>query len=408
VYGQRELRTHLLERQARARQELKGLEPDYVLSENEDVLIAGLLDKHLPDPVSVDWGAATRSPISETLVQQYDYFNHGASKAVSGSSLTITVPVSGDGELLNFQASTFNLSGPPDGARIGKSQIEITISEHRLSAELIQGRFEGLRGQIDQKAAWANNDVDQARAEADRVLRADLERRKQRLLHDRALESALNIPVQVSGAPRQPVPARRRTVTLEHRRQQAAFTPEPTLDQAIYEDILTQVEAWATNLERTPGTLAKLSEEELRDLLLGTLNGYWQGAAGGELFNGNGKTDILVRHDNRNVFIGECKIWRGPQAAAEALDQLLGYLVWRDSKAALVMFIKNRTPAETIRRLHQAVAAHPNWRLTKANGDPARRVDYVVAADDEGRRISLAVLPVVLDARHARGQDGAS
>lgn len=136
--------------------------------------------------------------------------------------------------------------------------------------------------------------------------------------------------------------------------------------------------------------------EGLHDLLLGSLNTYWEGSAGGELFNNNGKTDVLVRSDDRNVFIAECKIWSGPKAAAEAIDQLLGYLVWRDSKAALIMFIKTADPAATITKLHQAIEEHPRHVLTRASSDPSHQVDYILTADDEGRRIALAVIPVVL------------
>lgn len=160
--------------------------------------------------------------------------------------------------------------------------------------------------------------------------------------------------------------------------------------------MLDAVRAWATSLERTPGTAAKLDEEELRDLLLGNLNTYWQGGAGGELFNGSGKTDILIRHGDRNAFIAECKIWRGPKGVINALDQLLGYLVWRDSKAALVMFIKTSDPAATIGKLHAAVEAHPRHALTKETTDPSSRVDFIMTADEEGRRVSLAVIPVVI------------
>jgi hypothetical protein len=166
----------------------------------------------------------------------------------------------------------------------------------------------------------------------------------------------------------------------------------------LYQDVLNVVRAWATSLERTPTTAAKLDEEELRDLLLGTLNGYWEGAAGGELFNGSGKTDILIREADRNVFIAECKIWRGPKAVADALDQLLSYLVWRDSKAALVMFIMTADPAATIQKLQAAIEAHPTYAITKPATDPSRRTDYILTADDEGRRVSLAVLPVILRA----------
>ena len=158
------------------------------------------------------------------------------------------------------------------------------------------------------------------------------------------------------------------------------------------------MQAWAASLERTPGTLSRLNEEELRDLLLAHLNGYWRGAAGGELFNGSGKTDILVRANDRNVFVAECKIWAGAKAVGDALNQLLGYLVWRDSKAALVMFIRTKDPATTIQRLHAAVEEYSRYVLTKPGGDPSRHVDYVLTADDEGRRISLAVVPVVQSA----------
>ncbi len=233
---------------------------------------------------------------------------------------------------------------------------------------------------------------------AEQSIRAAHAGRKARILNDRQVEDALGIPVRASSQARPPVPAHRSLVSLQTRVAQAGFVPEPVLADAIYEDVLQAVRAWATSLERSPATAAKLDEEELRDLLLGTLNGYWQGAAGGELFNGSGKTDILIRHNDRNAFIGECKVWHGPKAVADALDQLFSYLVWRDGKAALMMFIKTKDPSATIDALHAAVAAHPGYLLTKNAVDRASRVDYVMTADAEGRRISLAVIPVIIRA----------
>ena len=68
----------------------------------------------------------------------------------------------------------------------------------------------------------------------------------------------------------------------------------------------------------------------------------------------------------------------------------------RDSKAALVIFIKTKDPATTIERLRGAVEAHPCYALTKDAMNPSRRVGYIITADDEGRRVSLAVIPVVI------------
>lgn len=63
-----------------------------------------------------------------------------------------------------------------------------------------------------------------------------------------------------------------------------------------------------------------------------------QGKATGETFNRAGKTDILLREGDRNVFIAECKFWKGPKAFGEAIDQRLGYTMWRDSKTAILVF----------------------------------------------------------------------
>lgn len=74
----------------------------------------------------------------------------------------------------------------------------------------------------------------------------------------------------------------------------------------------------------------------------------------------------------------------------------ISFGVWRDTKAVLVVFIKTVDPAATVAKLHAAVAAHPRYILTKPGGEPSEQVDYVFAADDEGRRVSLAVAPVIV------------
>jgi hypothetical protein len=50
---------------------------------------------------------------------------------------------------------------------------------------------------------------------------------------------------------------------------------------------------------------ARLNEEQIRDLLLVNLNAQFEGKAGGEVFNGEGKTDILI---GKQTGLG----WYGP------------------------------------------------------------------------------------------------
>jgi hypothetical protein len=73
-----------------------------------------------------------------------------------------------------------------------------------------------------------------------------------------------------------------------------------------YDDILSTISSMAMVMERTPSVFAKMNEEPLRTILLVALNGIYEGQASGETFNGHGKTDILIRRGDRNVFIAEC------------------------------------------------------------------------------------------------------
>ena len=68
------------------------------------------------------------------------------------------------------------------------------------------------------------------------------------------------------------------------------------------------------------------------------LNGQYHGAATGETFNCKGKTDILIRHQDKNIFVAECKFWEGYEALIKTTNQLLSYTTWRDTKTALIIF----------------------------------------------------------------------
>lgn len=380
-----------------AHAELARLDPDVLLAENVDVLIETLVSKHLPTEIIIDWEGVTSTGITEVTTTVWDQFRPGRSYEVPASKTTLRFPVSGTLEMLRYPASHSYMSATLDfEIDVRSGTINVAMTERELTAELIKQRIAQLREQVGNRVKWANADLAKVRGTAPSELRSAYEQRKDRITRDRQVQEALGIPVQPTGIPRRPVPARRKQVTLATRRGHERFVPEPVLDEANYRDILDGVQGWARTLERTRRTTMKLDEEELRDLLLGSLNTYWEGSAGGELFNNNGKTDILVRSADRNVFIAECKIWSGPKAAAAAIDQLLSYLVWRDSKAALIMFIKTADPSATITKLHQAIEDHPRHVLTKSSSDPSRQVDYILTADDEGRRIALAVIPVVL------------
>ena len=140
------------------------------------------------------------------------------------------------------------------------------------------------------------------------------------------------------------------------------FKPEPTLAPEEYENILSIIKDMALAMERSPSTFIKLKEEEIRDFFLILLNGHYQGSATGETFNGVGKTDILIRHHNANAFIAECKFWRGQTKLTEAIDQLLGYVTWRDTKTSILLFNKNSDLSSVIKKADETIKKHKNYK----------------------------------------------
>jgi hypothetical protein len=145
------------------------------------------------------------------------------------------------------------------------------------------------------------------------------------------------------------------------------FKPEPALEMQGYEEILATVSNMAVVLERSPKAFESMHEEDLRTHFLVALNAQFEGKATGETFNYEGKTDILIRVEGRNIFIAECKFWTGQQGLIDTIDQLLGYASWRDTKTAILLFNRNKNLTSVLEKIPVSVSGHASFK---------RQVDY--------------------------------
>ncbi len=89
----------------------------------------------------------------------------------------------------------------------------------------------------------------------------------------------------------------------------------------------------------------------------------------GETFNHGGKTDILLKHtDGSNVFVAECKIWHGQQHFKDAISQLFDrYLTWRDTKAALLLFVTGTNLTSVLETIKRHISSHPYFKRSNGN-----------------------------------------
>ena len=267
------------------------------------------------------------------------------------------------------------------------------------SPDAIKTFFDGRLDTIEQHLSRARADIGRYNANLRTLVRSGVTQRKARLLADRKLEASLGYPVREwPDASRYSVPVTRRKVDTPRRPTASGpFQPEPVLPDKQYEQALEVLRNARNALERTPSMTAHLDEEKIRDLLLVFLNAQFEGDAAGEVFNAAGKTDILIRVGDRNVFIAECKIWKGPKTIRDALEQLLSYLTWRDTKAALLVFIRSGQPTAIISKAIAEIEEHPNYKRTPGTGEDGERYDFVLHANgDSNREIQLAFLPFAL------------
>lgn len=220
--------------------------------------------------------------------------------------------------------------------------------------------------------------------------------RKQKLLNKNKMLASLGVPIKK----REELPQTYAIPTLQIRKSIAIkpnvtaseYRPEPALDQSTYHNILLTIHDVGKIFERLPSTYSGKGEEDLRDHFLLYLEPRFEGSATGETFNKSGKTDLLIRHLNSNVFITECKFWSGQKNYLATITQLLGYLTWRDSKAAVVVFVKNKEFSSVLQVVEQETPNHSNY-LGFVNKEDESWFNYRFHINhDHNREVKLAVL----------------
>jgi hypothetical protein len=309
--------------------------------------------------------------------------------AVMGSVYTLEVPFTGDREYFTFQPGDNDLH--PPRAIVGKDSVTVHVAAANVSADQVNSRFDAALAQIEKYLAFCSSTLRDFPARFHAAAHTSIRKRLAKLQQDSAVIAGLKYPLKVrADAPQtHEAPAVRKSIVP------LAVRPEPILEEEHYSLILNVMQSMAHVMERSPSAFATMREEDLRQHFLVQLNGRFVGAASGETFNYGGKTDILVRVQDRNIFIAEFKFWTGPKSLTQAIDQLLDYLSWRDTKAAIVVFNRNRDFTAVLKSIEQAAGSHPHkkrgpvkeaesrFRCVFGNpSDPEREIVVTILAFD--------------------------
>ena len=312
---------------------------------------------------------------------------------IAGTEIEVEIPFKGEAEAFKVQPTTYTMS-PPRAEDRG-SVLVLRIVGTDLNADGVRVEIDRTIGEIQSHLTTLRGNAAGLKAQLPTQARSAIESRRQKLLADRNLVGGLGFKMKERPGTQQTFVApevRKKIAPTLPPASSAPYKPEPTLSNADYEHILGVLQNMVEVMERSPTAFVTMDEESIRSHFLVQLNGHYEGQATGETFNYEGKTDILVRSEGRNIFIAECKFWSGPKMLIDTIDQLLGYTSWRDTKVAVVIFNRNKDFSRVLAAIAETAKTHANFKR-ELPGSTETVFRYCFAhKDDKNRELSLTLL----------------
>lgn len=377
--------------------EIKSLSGDYIMGVNEDSFINMMTEKYEVH-FEVYYGTERlelEGQNEEMDVASYDTWGHVKYRVYTKYYFCLKYKFTGNIDVLKIEPRCYQNSTKynPTPIEVFGDELRIRFVAYEMDKQKIQKligetkanafcNLEGNGGVIWQMNQFNEKLPQRIRKIFDQVKAQRIKERQ--VLLDLGVVSSPNASIEV------PVIKKIATIPSMTETKEINYN----LKQEVCRLILQHIYSLYKGYEKQPSTYMGKHEENLRDLVLPSLNAAFVGMnTSGETFNRSGKTDIITKApDNSNVFIAECKIWRGEKQLSEAIDQLLSYVTWRDTQTALIVFVKNSEIIEIVEKAKNVLRQH-NCYLSKGKDNGESCFSYTFhTMEDEKCKIALELM----------------
>ncbi len=320
---------------------------------------------------------------------------------VDGICITYKIPFEGDAELFFLKPSTTLLLrfDVENLEKNGNEQYGYVIKEFKcIKKDLVEKgdkakkyvqdefdrEFSNYRLMID----YVNKDIENYNNSLSATTKQLLQSRKDSASSFKSISQILEIPLQRNENSPNTTPIQLKKVPSINRPTIKKTPKEYCISDKDYENINNIIFTSSSSMEKTARTHTSFAEETLRDILLASLNSHYTNVSG-ETFRKNGKTDINIEFDNKAAYIGECKIWHGEKSFGEAIQQVLNYSTWKDTKVSIIIFNKNiRSFQGIIQKINEWVSANTK----RYNNRTANRWSCIYYRSDMNIDIQLEIM----------------
>ena len=313
---------------------------------------------------------------------------------VPGVRITFIVPFTGDSRAFRYKP-VFVSDYPPNAYISMSGRLVFEFTDTDFQADTLRKEFDNQLDIIDDYLESLRESANMLNRQLHSLARKGVEARRTRLLSYRKLGASIGYPLrQREDSPRTyTAPEVRRVIPPSPPKASSEpYQPEPELDHENYEYVLGVLENMARVMECSPAAFSDMGEEVLRWHFLVQLNGHYEWQATGETFNYEGKTDILIRSEGKNIFIAECKYWDGPNTLTGAINQLLGYSSWRDTKVAVIVFNRNKNFTRVLDSIKATAKKHPNFKRELDQSSETSFPYIFFHRDDTNREMTLTIM----------------
>ncbi len=379
---------------------VNSIPEDQFIYSDDEKLVEHVVSQHIKNPIELyeDRMVADQEE-GQVKVSNDIYRMVPTGTYVPSLKITLRIPYTGNHAFWDMRSSSWSstlLRGNILPQRVNQpGELIIVIN---LPSDVGAEEFQKLRDNTLKsiRCCLSNqkNEINAFNAKLEQSVQAAVKSRRDKLQSHGNILEKLNLPIK----PREdspifePVPIKKIIVPLPPV-MKGSQKLEFGITEEIYQHILKVIRHEGRSWEASPKTYAMHDEEELRDIILSHLNTHFYGKASAETFRQKGKTDIRIEADDRAAFIAECKVWAGPKALEEALEQLLGYLTWRDCKASLVIFNKNVAGfSNIVQKVPETLGKHEKFKRNLSDESNKGEWRYVFKSlDDEDHEVIVHV-----------------
>ncbi len=351
--------------------EIESTSENYILTVSEEQYSEYLINKYSVELPEIHFSEVYADSYEKEISSE-DYpsrFDVYRGEKYKRPVIQFFVPVSGNSEVLKYfpGLNTITMGGGITNFEVENSNLKLEVVDFNNDPNKVKQEYDENVNNSHRKYNEILSDIRQFNKELSSHISGKIAARKSKFLHKNEFMSSLGVPLKKKTEASQtfsvPKPNLRTKISIiKPSISNEVFKPEPTLNNEIYNQILKLINDVGKNFERLPSIYKDKGEEDLRDHIIMTLDPNFEyGSVTGETFNKTGKRDIQLRYDSSVIFIAECKFWTGEKGYLKTISQLLNYLTWRDTKASVIIFVKQKEFSSILTKVKDVTSSHENY-----------------------------------------------